>query len=125
MKKLIFWALVIAAGWYGWTHRDQIFKRQPGHDAVIQNRSGQTLVRVRLRVDGQTLVKEEIANDGDASFRFQVQNDSDFKLEWQYRESRGERTWSGGLGPKGPMVQRHVFTIDTEGGVTYRPEHRM
>ena len=27
MKKLIFWALVIAAGWYGWTHRDQIFKR--------------------------------------------------------------------------------------------------
>lgn len=125
MKKLIFWALVIAAGWYGWTHRDQIFKRQPGHDAVIQNRTGQTLVRVRLRVDGQTLVKEEIANDGEASFRFQVQNDSDFKLDWQYRESRGERSWTGGLVPKGPMVQRHVFTIDTEGGVTYRPEHRM
>jgi hypothetical protein len=125
MKKLIFWALVIVAGWYGWTHRDQLFKRQPGHDAVIENRSGMTLTRVRLTVDGQTLVKEELPNDEDATFRFQVQNDSDFRLEWQFREQLGEKRWQGGLVPRGPMVQRHIFTVDGEGGVTYHPEHRM
>ena len=122
MKKLFFLALFAVAGWYGWNHRDTLFVRQAGHEAVIENNAPTSLERVRITVDGQTLVKESIPADGKAVIPFKINNDSDFRLVWQWGNRPGESNWQGGMIAKGPMLQRHVFQIDEEGNVTYHAE---
>jgi len=120
MKKLLLLALIVAAAWYGWKHYPELANRQPGHKAVIINQTGRNMQRVRLIVDGQTLVKEEL-NDGDqAEFRFRVANDSDFQLFWQWADAPGESRWRGGSVPRGPMVQKHTFTVDSANEVVYQ-----
>ena len=37
----------------------------------------------------------------------------------------GEYSWSGGLVPRGPMVQRHIMTVDQDAGVIYRAENKL
>src|SRR3990172_434337 len=116
MKKLLLVALVGVAAWYGWAHRSSLLERRPSHLAVVQNSTGAVLTRVRLTVDGQTFVKEELADGGAAVFPFRVGRDASFELAWQWAQRAGEYSWSGGLVPRGPMVQRHTMTIDDEGG---------
>jgi hypothetical protein len=124
MKKLIVLLLFAVAAWYGWKHYPDLLARRPGHEAVIENQSGHTLQRIRLVVGGATFVKETL-DDGDrVTFPFRVTNDASFELTWQWKDSIGERTWSGGLVPRGPMQQRHILTIDEEGAVLYRAENR-
>ncbi len=123
-KKLLFLALVGAAAWYGWKHYPSLLERRPSHLAVVQNSTGAGLTRVRLTVDGQTFVKEELADGSAATFPFRVGRDASFELVWQWANRVGENSWSGGLVPKGPMVQRHTMTIDGEGGVLYRAENK-
>jgi len=122
MKKLIVLALLAAAAWYGWRHKDTLFVRHQGHEAVIENQASTTLERVRLTVDGQTLVKESIPVDGKVVIPFSINNDSDFKLVWQWGGRPGERSWQGGMIARGPLLQRHVFQIDDDGNVTYHAE---
>ncbi len=122
MKRLFFLALLVFAGWYGWKHRDTLFTRHEGHEAVIENDASVGIERVKLTVDGQTLVKEVIASNDKAVLPFSINNDSDFKLEWQYTGKIGERSWQGGMIAKGPILQRHVFQIDDDGNVTYHAE---
>src|SRR5262245_31728158 len=106
IKKLIFLAVVVAAGWYGWTHYKELTQRKTSHEAVIVNQSGQTMARIRLKVDGQTLVKETLAAGETARLPFRVNHDSAFDMLWT--SGRDERSWSGGLVTAGPMAQRHV-----------------
>jgi hypothetical protein len=80
--------------------------------------------RVRLTVDGQTLVRESLPDGQSAVLSFKVANDASFKLDWQYADQLGDKTWSGGLVPRGPMLQRHVMTIDGDGEVLYRAENK-
>jgi hypothetical protein len=124
MKRFIFLLLIVAAAWYGWKHWPDFVNRRPGHEAVIENASGMTLERVRLTVDGQTFVKEELPNEQKAVFPFKVANDATFQLTWEWKEKLGESHWNGGMVPRGPMVQRHIMQIDSEGGVTYTAENK-
>ena len=120
MKKLILLALVVAAGWYGWKNYPEMFNRQPGHMAVIINHTGRDMERVRLVVDGQTLVREALADGAEAEFTFKVANDSEFQLIWQWSNAPGEFQWRGGRVPRGPMVQKHFFTVDGVNEVIYQ-----
>jgi hypothetical protein len=127
MKKLFVFLLFVVAAWYGWKHYPEFIEflnHRPGHEVVIENASGLTMVRIRIMVDGQTLVRESLDNGAKAVIPFKVQNNASFKLEWGWREKLGDRTWSGGMVPKGPMVQRHIMQVDAEGGVTYTAENR-
>ena len=119
MKRLVFFLLVAFAGWYAYKHWPEITSRAPGHEAVIVNNSGQTLTRVRLKVDGQTLVKEELADGEKATFSFKVANDASFELTYEFARAMGERHWRGGMVPKGPLTQRHFIQIDGDGQVVY------
>lgn len=120
MKKLILLAIVAAAAWYGWHHYPQILNRQPAHKAIIVNQTGRDMQRVRLIVDGQTFVKESLPDGEEAEIPFKVANDSDFQLIWQWTNAPGEFRWRGGRVPRGPMVQKHIFTVDGVNEVIYQ-----
>ena len=124
MKKLLILALVAFAAWYGWKHYPELLDKRPSHEAVVVNSSGHPLERVRLVVDGQTFVKETLDQNDKAVFPFRVANDASFELYWQYADQMGQRSWKGGMVPKGPMVQRHIMTIDPDGEVIYQPENK-
>ena len=124
MKKLIILAIVALAIWYGWKHYPDVFSRHPSHEAVVENRTGTGLSRVRLTVDGQTFVKEDLPDGANAVFPFRVSRDASFQLAWEWTSRQGEGSWSGGMVPRGPMVQRHVMTVDGDGGVIYQAENK-
>jgi hypothetical protein len=124
MKKLLFLVLVAVAAWYGWHHYGDVLYKRPSHEAVVENRAGHEMTRVRLSVDGQTFVKESIPDGADAVFPFRVSRDASFQLVWQWGDGPAEQTWSGGMVPRGPMLQRHILSVDTEGAVLYRAENK-
>jgi hypothetical protein len=124
MKKLVVLAVLAGVIWYGWKHYPELMQHRPSHEAVIQNSTGSGLQRVRLTVDGQTFVKEELADGAEAVFPFRVSKDASFELVWQWSNRLGENNWSGGMVPKGPMVQRHIMVIDADAGVLYRAESK-
>jgi hypothetical protein len=124
MKKLLLLVFVAGVAWYGWKHYPSLIERRPSHEAVIQNSTGTGLTRIRLTVDGQTFVKEELPDGAKAVFPFRVGRDASFELVWQWSDRPGENTWTGGMVPKGPMVQRHIMTIDADAGVLYQAENK-
>jgi hypothetical protein len=123
MKKLILFALVVAAAWYGGKRYPEIVNRQPGHTATVLNQSGRDMQRLRLTVDGQTFVSEELDDGEETEFKFRVANDSDFYLIWQWTNAPGEFRWRGGMVPRGPMVQKHRFTVHGVNEVMYQTSH--
>ena len=124
MKKLLLLAIVVALGWYGWTRFPSLVQRRPSHEAVVVNNTGATLTRIRVTVDGQTFVKEELPDAASAVFPFRVGHDATFELTWQWKDRVGENSWSGGMVPVGPMVQRHTMTIDSDAGVLYQATNK-
>ncbi len=125
MKNLIIFVLVAVAAWYGWNHRDLLLNKHASHDAVIVNHSGRGMERIRLTVGGQTMVKESLAEDATLTLPFRVTDDSDFDLTWVWAGTETEMHWRGGRVPKGPMVQRHVMTVDGDGAVLYQAENKL
>src|SRR5262245_2409181 len=119
MKRFIFLLIFALAAWYGWKRWPDLVTHTPSHEAVIENDTGLTMVRIRLTVDGQTFVKEELPNEQQARIPFKVAHDSSFELNWGWKEKMGERRWRGGMIPRGPMVQRHRMQVDGDGGVIY------
>jgi hypothetical protein len=124
MKRLLLLVLFAAALWYGWQNRDDLLHRKQSHDAVVENASGREMTRVRLSVGGQTFVKESIPDGEKAVFPFRVDRDASFDLVWRFADASNERSWSGGMVPRGPMLQRHIMTVDGDGAVLYRPENK-
>jgi hypothetical protein len=124
MLRFLFLLLLVAAAWFGWRHYGEVFQKRPGHEAVIENLTGREMRNVRLTVGGETFVKETIADNGLATFPFHVGEDASFQLVWLSPESTVERTWSGGMVPKGPMQQRHFLTVDSDANVLYRAENK-
>lgn len=122
MQRLFVILLFAFAAWYGWNHKEDLLHRPPANEAIVQNRSGFALERVRLSMGDQTLVAEVIESGQDARFKFRVSHDSDFKLVWQVRRRYGDRTWQGGLVTAGPLLQRHTFTLDDHDGVIWKTE---
>jgi len=124
MKRLLFLLLFVVALWYGWQHWGDLVNKRSGHEAVIENTSGREMTRVRLSVGGQTFVKDSIADDGQAVFPFRVDRDATFVLTWLFADASHEQSWSGGMVPRGPMLQRHVMTVDGDGAILYRAENK-
>jgi hypothetical protein len=124
MKKLIFLALVVFAGWYGWNHKDTLFQRKDSHDAIIENDTGEGMERIRLTADGQTTVKELLHAGETATLPFRVTNDSGFELKWEWVQRSGEMTWRGGRVAAGPMLQVHRFIVRGENNVVYQVEQK-
>jgi hypothetical protein len=122
MKRLFILALFAVAIWYGWKHYPELTRRRPSHEAVIENQTGGEMDRIRVKVGGQTLVCEKLDDNQRAVLPFRVDQDATFELTWE--DKGGDRTWSGGMVPAGPMVQRHEFVIDSEGQVLYRAENK-
>ena len=125
MKRLLVLVLIAIAAWYGWHHYPELLNHQASHEAVVVNNSGHELQRIRVTVDGQTFVKEDLPDNEKVVFPFRVNRDASFELVWQWADRVGESHWSGGMIPKGPMVQRHVMTIDGNGEVIYTPETKL
>ena len=124
MKKLLLLIFVGVAAWYGYNNYEDLFSKQPSHEAVVANHTGRTMTRVRLTVDGQTFVKERIGDGTDAKFDFRVANDSNLRLVWEWADAPGQFNWTGGTVPKGPMVQRHHLTVDGGNEVVYQARHK-
>jgi hypothetical protein len=124
MKRLFVLLLIALAVWYGWKHYPDLLKKRAGHEAVVENNSGHPMERVRLTVDGQTFVKEQLPDGQKAVFGFKVADDASFKLVWQFSDVLGEKSWSGGMVPRGPMLQRHIMTVDGDAEVLYRAENK-
>ena len=124
MKKFIVLVLIGLAAWYGWKHYPELLARRGTHEVRIENSTGRTMERIRIEVDGQTLVKESLPDGQTATIPFSVQNDASFKMEWQYENALGMHSWSGGMVPKGPMLQRHVLVVDNDDAVMYRAENK-
>ena len=85
----------------------------------------QGIEHLKLKVGSQTFVRDAIESGSSAVIPFRVDQDSEFDLTWGWRGQVKEEHWSGGMVPRGPMVQRHIFTIDDEGGVIYRTENKL
>ena len=124
MKKLLLLVIVVAVAWYGWKQFPALMERRPSHEAVVENRTGSGLTRVRLTVDGRTFVKETLPDGQDAVFPFRVGRDATFQLTWQWADRPGENSWAGGMITAGPLVQRHTMIIDGDAGVLYRAAAR-
>ena len=125
MKKLIFLAIIVFAAWQAWKHYPELFRHRASHEAVIENRAKDTIEHLKLKVGSQTFIKDAIESGSTAVIPFQVDQDSEFDLTWGWKGQIKEEHWSGGMVPRGPMVQRHIFTIDEEGGVIYRTENKL
>ncbi len=124
MKRLFFLVLVALAAWIGWKKWPQFMERRPSHEVVLVNQTGQTLEHIRVMVDGQTLVREHLAEGESATLPFRVQRDASFELEAQWGQREGLIRWRGGQVPAGPMVQRHILTIDPDGQILYQPQNK-
>ena len=122
MKRVIILVLLVVAAWFGWNNYRTLFEKRPSHEALVENLAGDTVERLKVIVDGQTLVKESLGSGEKAVLPFRVNHESSFEVEWSV--GGAEHRWSGGLVTAGPMVQRHRFTIDDDGQVTYRAENK-
>ncbi|MGH7741826.1 MAG: hypothetical protein ACRENS_07380 [Candidatus Eiseniibacteriota bacterium] len=124
MKRLLFFALVVFAGWYGYHHYRELLHHQAMSKAVIVNSTGHELTRVRLSAGEQSIgVKESIPDNGRTEFPFHVDHDATFVLVWQYGDRAGESHWTGGTVTSGPVAQKCTFTIDGDGEVLFLPEN--
>ena len=81
MLRLFIFVLLIFSGWYAWRHWHELTDRRPKHDAIIENHSGRTMLRVRLGVGGQTFVHESIPDNTNLTVPFLVNEDASFVLE--------------------------------------------
>lgn len=125
MKRLIFYAFVVFAGWYAWHHWHDLTDRRAKHEAIIENHSGRPMERLRLSVGGQTFVKETLADESSVVFPFLVNEDATFRLEWKWPSQDFDQRWAGGLVPRGPMVQKHHLLVDGDGAVIYQAEQKL
>lgn len=118
MKRLLLLAILGAALYWGYT-KNWDFGRPAGNEAVLVNRSGRDLDRIRLTIGGETLVREALADGERASLTFRQQRDGAFRLVWHAKGVVGERTWSGGHLVGGPAPSVHTFEFDAQHGVVW------
>ncbi|MBI1797117.1 MAG: hypothetical protein HY076_06750 [Candidatus Eisenbacteria bacterium] len=122
MRKLLILAVVVFVGWYGWKHYPDLIAHRPSHEVVVRNHSDSGMMRVRVIVDGQTFVRDDLPNGAEAVFPFRVAHDATFQLVWQWTNREGERQWTGGTVAQGPLVQRHIMTVNGDDDVIYERE---
>ena len=124
MKRLLIFVIVGIAAWIAWQRGPGVFEKQPQHDVVVKNNTGSPITRLRVTVGGQTFVSETLAPGASATWSFRVQKDSPFKLVWEWGNRLGEKHWTGGRVPHGPLVQVHTLRINPDEGVVYHADEK-
>lgn len=119
MKRLLTFAVLAAAVWWGWKRGPELFQKQPAHEVVVANTSRSRLQRLRVSVAGRTFVAETLDAGAEMRHTFRTADDTRFHLVWQWADRRGEFDWTGGLIARGPLAQRHRLRIDGDNGVVY------
>jgi len=125
MKRLVLLVLFGVAAWYAWHHWRDLTQRRPQHDLEVRNTSSSSILRLRATVAGQTFVKDTLPPGSSATWHFGTSEDTGFELVWEWGDKLGEMHWSGGHVPRGPIVRRHVLSIDGDGGVVYTVEDKL
>lgn len=125
MKKLILLVILAAAAWYGWKNYPQLLSRRaPGSEVVIENRTGTTMLRVRVHVGGATEVREIIEDGASASVPFTMTSNGDVRFEWQVSNREGDRQSTPYPIAVTPIPQRYIFTVDQDANITQRVERK-
>src|SRR3974390_2161084 len=115
MKKLIMFALVVFAAWYGWHHYRELLHHEVMSKAVIANNTGHELTRVRLLAGDDAIgVKDSIPDNTRAEFPFHLDHDATFEIDWQYGDRAGESHWTGGSFTHGPTPPKLTFNINAD-----------
>jgi len=122
MKRLLMFALLVAAVWWGWTRGPELFQKRPTHEVIVSNASRSRIQRLRIIVAGRTFVAETLDPGAESRHEFLTTDDSRFHLVWQWADRPGEIEWTGGRVARGPLVQRHRMRIDGNDGVVYLTE---
>ena len=123
MKRLLFFALVAFAAWYGWHHYAEL--RQSGsHDLLVVNRSGHAIERLRIIAADQTEVVESLENGADTKRSLRPLKDGTFELDWSFRGVLGEHQWRGGTFSHGPLMMRYRFEFRGDDGVIWSSERK-
>ena len=123
MKRLLFFALVAFAAWYGWKHYSDL-KSQGAHDVEVVNRSGRTIERLRIMVADQTVVVESLDNGAMTHRPLKAERDGLFSLEWESHGVMGLRQWKGGGFSHGPMLMTYRFEFRNDDGVIWSSEKK-
>ena len=106
MKRLVLFALLAVAAWYGWKHQDQL-RLHGTHLIVAMNRSPRALERVRIQVAGQSFAIEALEQGATTQLGLRSEQDGTFDVVWNVRGIDGERHWTGGNFYHGPKLMRH------------------
>lgn len=118
MKRLFFLAVIAAIAWYGWNHRDTLFRSDTRSEAVIVNASATPMVRVRLTVAGKGEARDAIEPGQRSTIAFDVPHDTHFRLQWEWRGREGAPQWEGGELLAGPTRERCTLQVFDDGSVT-------
>ena len=120
MGRLLWFAILVAAAWYGWNHwRD--LRGAPADQIVVINHSGTTLERVRVGVGADVAVIEVIEDGAEQRREWRGRAGGAFFVQWKHGRV-GEREWRGGAFTPATTAQVHRFEIESDGGVTTASE---
>ena len=121
MKRLLLFALVCAAAWYGWKN---YAKLQPTdtHEVLVVNHSGYAIERLRISGGGETVVIETLADGATESRTIPARGRGTFHLIWKSTRQVGERQWNGGTLSPGPELKTHRFEFDNNESVRWSGE---
>jgi len=118
MKRFLLLAIFAFVAWYGWNHRDTLFRPDVSSEAVIVNSGTRPMARVRLTVGGKTQVRELIEPDAKATFVYRLSRPSDFALDWNWQGLELVPSWRGGEALAAPLRQRCTLQVFDDGTVT-------
>jgi hypothetical protein len=116
MKRLLVFALIAFAAWYGWKHYADL-RSLPVSEVVIQNESGKGLDRVRMTVEGKTEVREHMDAGANVTVPFNVRSGGPLQLKWQFERTEVDKNWNGGMVTPGPIPMRHHLQVLPDGVV--------
>lgn len=121
MKRVLLFALVAVAAWYGWKHHDEL-RSHGAHEIVVVNHAGTALERIRIAVAGQEFAIEALEPGATKVLSIQSEQDGEFLLNWNVRGSDGDKHWSGGGFTHGPVLMRHHLEFVDESDVVWSSE---
>jgi hypothetical protein len=113
MKRLLIFALVCAAAWYGWKNYEKL-RPEAAHEVVVVNHSGYPIERLRVTGGRETVVVETLADGATVRHPMPATGEGTFHLVWKSTRQVGEREWSGGKLSPAPALTTFRFEFDRE-----------